>query len=72
MNHPKNKTKYKSLNKLAADPRVKEIFSEESDDNGIWVDLVPGFNFDGCSSVHEWSCRDVIAAMDNVTEGETY
>lgn len=70
MRHPKNKTRYKSLDKVAADPRVLEIYDEDSD--GIWVNLAPGFNWDGCSAVHERSARAIINAMSNVKTGNPY
>lgn len=48
--HPRNKTKYASLDKLAADPRIVEIWDEDED--GIWAQLAPGYNFEGCSCLH--------------------
>jgi type IV secretory pathway ATPase VirB11/archaellum biosynthesis ATPase len=66
----KNKTRYKTLDKLAKDPRVEEIWDEGA--NGIWVALVEGWNWDGCSCVHEWSVRDVLSSFKGITEGPTY
>jgi len=69
--HPKNKTRYKSLDAIAADPRVVEIWDEDED--GIWIALVQGFNFEGCSCVHEWSVRDVIQSFKTrVQPGDPY
>ncbi len=70
--HPKNKTRYKTLDKLAADPRVKEVWSEEYAGDGIWASLVPGYNLDGCSCVHEWSAGDLVRSFGLVTTGATY
>ena len=42
---PKNHSGFKTLNKIAADPRVEEIWEEGSD--GIWVSLVEGWNLIG-------------------------
>lgn len=48
--NPKNKTKYVTLDALADDPRIQEIYDEEED--GIWASLAPGYNVDGSSSIH--------------------
>lgn len=68
--HPKNRTRFRSLNRLAADPRVTEIWDEGCD--GLWVSLADGFNWEGCSCVHEYSCRDLFAAFAHVEQGEPY
>jgi len=65
--HPKNKTRYRSLDKIAADPRVVEIWDEDED--GIWVQLAKGWNWDDVSCVHEWRVRDVIRAFKDIKEG---
>ena len=49
MTHPKNQTGLKALDKLAADPRVKNIWSEDDD---LWLELVKGWNAEGCSCIH--------------------
>lgn len=66
--HPKNGTDYKSLDRVAADPRVVRIWDEGRED-GIWVELAPGYNWEGHSCVHEWTVRDVLAAFSTVTQG---
>lgn len=63
----KNETNYRSLDKIANDPRVEKIWDEGED--GIWIQLAPGFNWDGYSCVHEWSVKDAIAAFSSVQVG---
>lgn len=62
-NHPKNTTRYRSLNKIAAHESVETIFDEGED--GIWIWLKPGWwtgaNND-TSTLHEWTVRDLIDA----------
>ena len=55
-----NKTRYKSLDTMACDPRIIEIWDEGAD--GIWAQLAPGYNFDGSSCLHEWTVRALIKA----------
>lgn len=66
--HLKNRTRYKTLNKLAEDPRVEEIWDEDRD--GLWASLVPGYNWDGCSCIHESTAAELIDAMRYVTKNE--
>jgi hypothetical protein len=68
--HLKNKTRYKTLNKLAEDPRIEEIWDEGRD--GLWASLAPGYNWDGSSSIHESTAGELIEAMRGVTRGDTY
>lgn len=68
--HPKNKTEYATLDRIAADPRVEYIHDEGPD--GIWISLVPGYNWEGASSVHEWNLKDLLAAFRSVEEGGPY
>lgn len=66
--HPKNKTPFRSLDRIAADPRVVEIYYEGED--GIWVDLAAGWISDcGTSMVHEWSVKDTLRAFRSITQG---
>lgn len=65
--HPKNKTSFKSLDKIASDPRVEEVYQ---DSDGIWVDLAPGYNFEDCSSIRRDTVKDVMADFARVEEGE--
>lgn len=64
MPHPRNKTRYKSLDKIASDPRVEEIWEEGSD--GIWIALMPGFQWEEVHCVHEWSVKDALASFRSV------
>ena len=60
--HPKNQTRYRSLNRIAADPRVLLVWDEG--DDGIWVDLVDGWeSYLGDSCVHEWTLAEVIRSF---------
>jgi hypothetical protein len=59
MANPKNHTGLKSLDVVAASPMVHDIVDERDTRDGIWVYLVPGFNFDGVHCVHE----DTVAAI---------
>jgi hypothetical protein len=67
-----NKTRYKSLDRIAADPRVREIWSEEGMGDGLWISLADGWNKDGASVVHEWSAKDLREAFRHIAEGPTY
>jgi hypothetical protein len=62
-----NKTRYKSLNKIAADPRVKEIWSEQGTGDGIWILLADGWQLDDCCVVHEWTVKDLIRSFRRIT-----
>lgn len=65
-----NKTKYKMLDKLAADPRVVDIWDERED--GIWALLAPGYNADGCSCLHEWTVKGLLASVDRISKGDPH
>lgn len=39
---------------------------------GLWVELKDGFNWCGCSSVHEESYEAALEAMQDVEQGPTY
>jgi hypothetical protein len=68
----KNRTCYKSLDRLARDPRVVEIWSEESFGDGLWISLANGWNCDGASVVHEQTVRDLREAFKHIARGATY
>lgn len=59
-----NLTGLRSFDKLALDPRVEEIRAEGSD--GYWVDLVPGWHYEDCITVHAYTVCDVLRAMQSV------
>lgn len=74
---PNNRTGRKSLDRMARDPRVDEIWTEddgfrEDGRPSYWASLAPGFNWDGCSCLHEGTIADLYAALDHVSEGPTY
>lgn len=63
--HPRNNTKYKSLNKIASHPSVEEIWDEDTD--GLWIQLNEGWIvYGGDKCVHEWSLKDLINAFKMV------
>jgi len=68
--HPKNKTKYKTLNRIASNPKVEEIWDEG--DDGLWISLSEGWNREGCSSVHEYTVKKLISSFGCVEKGEPY
>lgn len=55
-----NETRYRSLGPMARDPRIVRIWDEDQD--GLWAQLAPGYNFDGASCLHEATCRDLLRA----------
>lgn len=68
--HIKNKTKFKSLDRLASDPRIIEIWDETEQGHGLWLQLAPGWNCNGGSMVHRWSVKDLVEYFKlHVTEG---
>lgn len=66
--HPKNKTGFKSLDKIAADPRVEEVYQ---DSDGIWVYLVRGYNYEDCSGLRGDTCKDLLERFRDVRDGES-
>jgi hypothetical protein len=59
----KNKTGLKTLDKLAADPRVKVI---ERDADGIWCVLESGYQNGadpGTHCIHEYTAKDVLGCV---------
>lgn len=69
--NPKNKTRYKSLDRIASDPRVIEIWDESEDGHGLWLKLADGWNCEGGSLIHRWTVREMIEHFRwFVTEGE--
>jgi hypothetical protein len=64
-----NQTRFRTLDRVAADPRVREVYS---DSDGIWVYFVPGWNFEGCSGIRGDTVRHVLEQFRDIEEGETY
>lgn len=63
-NHPKNKTRFKSLNPIAAHEAVESIWDEGPD--GLWIGFLPGWwtgPHNQTSCAHEWNVRDLITAF---------
>lgn len=61
----------KSLQKLLADPRVTDFSDERFDENGYWVYLVPGWNYEGGHSIHEMTVRQVRLAFSSIVRCES-
>lgn len=60
--HPKNRTRFASLDKLAADPRVEDIWDEGRD--GIWVSLADGYlSSEDTTQLHESTPREILDAF---------
>lgn len=62
----KNRTGYKTLNQVEGDGRVASAYEDE---NGVWIELAPGYNFEGCSAIRRDTARDALADMARVEEG---
>jgi len=67
-----NRSGFKTLDKLAEHPGVREIYSEGED--GIWVEFIPGYrnSYDepvGClHGIHEWNVRDVLRRKNHIVK----
>lgn len=68
--HPKNKTDIAGFDKVAADPRVIEVYSEGSD--GYWIDLVRGWNIEGCNAAHGYTVKETLEHFSMIEEGDCY
>ena len=64
MSNPKNKSRFKSLDKIAASPLVVQIYDEGED--GIWVDLTIQNPFSGTTAIHEWTVANVISEFKSI------
>lgn len=64
---PKNKTQIKMLDMLADDVRVARVYQ---DSDGIWCDLAPGYNFDGCSGFRADTAKGLLDDATRIEEGE--
>lgn len=63
-----NRTPFPRANSVAKHPLV--YYVEFKGEDGFWAYLIDGYNWDGCSCVHEWYIEDVEAQLDLVTEGD--
>lgn len=57
----KNLTGRKAFDRLESDPRISSIWDEGKD--GYWIKLAPGYTYEGCSAIHEWSVKDALACL---------
>ena len=69
---PEAMKKVTTWKQLLADPRVSEVWSEDTDGVDYWVALKPGYHSEGLSCIHEWSKKECITELNNVEEGEPY
>ncbi len=61
-------TKSKTLDKLVKDdPRIESWTHEGFD--GYWVYLVAGYNWYGCSTLHENTVKDILDALSDIEKG---
>ena len=58
-----NNTKFKSLNRLANSPKVKEVYKDE---DGIWVELHRGWGFEECISYRVDTCKQAYEDLKRV------
>lgn len=63
----------KSLRSLIEnDDRLRKTCDDErADRNGFWLYLAPGWNWDGCHSIHEMTVRECKDALSRVTKCES-
>jgi len=66
--HPKNKTKYKTLNRIASNPKVQEIWDE--DVNGLYIALNEGWNLEGNSCFWGSTVKELISSFRRVEKGK--
>ena len=64
MANDKNKTGKKSLDKLAADPRIVEVWDEGED--GMWAELANGWIWDEVHTLHEHTVKDLLNAYKQI------
>jgi hypothetical protein len=63
----------KLFDKIKSDPRVEDIWNEglwttknEEDDGGWWVSLRDGFEWYGCSTIHERTLTNVLKVLKQI------
>ena len=54
-----------NLNSILEHPLVRDI-SDERPNDGIWIYLQDGWNWDGCNSIHEDTISECIRCLKNV------
>lgn len=65
-----NRTGMKSLDGLARDKRIKEIWSEGRD--GYFASLSDGYEAEGCGTIRADTIKELRERMLVVQEGERY
>lgn len=70
-----NHTGLHSLDKLAKDPRVVNIWGErdgcfDGHEFSIWLELVDGWNWEDCSCIHEATAKGVKEAFKSIQRSE--
>jgi len=68
VSHPRNLTRFKTLDAIAADPRVEKVWDEGAD--GVWLHLAPGWNFEGQAGVRGETVKELIALFQLVSCGD--
>jgi hypothetical protein len=67
--HPKNRTRFKTLDRIARDDRCAYV---REDSDGVWVGLANGYNFEGQSAIRGDTVASVLSDWRRVEEGEPY
>lgn len=76
-----NRTGKKTLDRMARDPRIEEIWMEDDGwrDDGrpsYWASLAPGYNWQGCTTLHEGTVKGLYEALElveaSIPEDSTY
>lgn len=67
--HPKNRTRFKTLDRIAKDARCAYV---REDSDGVWVGLANGYNFEGQSAIRGDYIASVLSDWRRIEEGEPY
>lgn len=69
----------RTLADVKVDPRITEVWTEKDGcwpdiNKGVayWASLAKGYNWDGCSTIHEPTVKRLCEALEDVKEGPTY
>ena len=65
-----NTTGKKCFDELSVNPLILKIWDEGSD--GFWADIKPGYNFEGCSSIHAMTVKDLYDDASRIESGDPY
>lgn len=58
----------RTLAQLTAHPWVEEVSDERGMGQGLWVYLKPGYQWDGCQTIHEDTVKGCLAQFATVEE----